>query len=470
MKIYRPRILIAALRGGAGKTVVTLGLCGILRDKGLNIASFKKGPDFIDPGWLSLVCGSDCRNLDQFLMNERQILRSFLTNSSHADLALIEGNRGIFDGLDLAGTFSTANLAKLLQAPVILIVDVTMATRTIAATIKGCQGFDPGLNIAGVILNRVAGKRQENLIRSCIDTFCELPVVGAIPKFGATPFPERHMGLVPHQEQEEVRESVSWAKKLIQDHVDLARVLEIAEKHGDMDVDLDFDEEAPHITFQGSPPRIGVLRDNAFWFYYPENLEALKKLGAEIVEIDSTRSHKFPSLDALYIGGGFPETQARQLAENISFRESLLNEIDRGLPVYAECGGLMYLGENLIVGDNSYPMVGALPMDFVLESKPQGHGYTILEAVDENPYYPKGEIIKGHEFHYSRPVFSGSEDEISTVFKVLRGRGLDGRRDGLIKKNLFATYTHIHASGTPMWAKGFLRMALLNRAEGIKRK
>ncbi len=467
MKLYRPRLVIAALRGGAGKTVITLGLCAVLREKGLKVVSFKKGPDFIDPGWLSLVCGSECRNLDQFLMSEGELLHSFLTTATESDIALIEGNRGIFDGLDLAGTFSTASLAKLLQAPVLLIVDVTMATRTIAATIKGCQTFDPDLNMAGIILNRVAGKRQESLIRSCIDTFCEIPVVGAIPKLRSNPFPERHMGLVPCQEQEEVTKSVLWAKKIVEDYLDLPKILEIAEKNGNMDIDPDLVEHHELFPLEGASPKIGVIRDRAFWFYYPENLEQLKALGAEIVEINSLEDTQLPPVDALYIGGGFPETQAEHLSHNSSFRRSLKEQIEQGLPVYAECGGLMYLGRNLLIKDKLYPMVGALPLDFALEARPQGHGYTILEVVEENPYYPKGGIIKGHEFHYSRPLFLEPDPELAPVLKVLRGKGLDSSSDGLCKKNLFATYTHIHARGTPSWARGLVKVALLHKAAKI---
>jgi len=463
MKLYRPRLVIAALRGGAGKTVLTLGLCAILREKGLKVVSFKKGPDFIDPGWLSLACGSECHNLDQFLMSEGEILHSFLTNAAESDITLIEGNRGIFDGLDLAGTFSTASLAKLLQAPVLLIVDVTMATRTVAATIRGCQAFDQDLNLAGIILNRVAGKRQESLIKNCIDTFCGIPVVGAIPKFASNPFPERHMGLVPWREQEEAAKSIAWAKKIVGDHLDLPKILEIAEKNGNMDIDPDLVKRQELFSLEGISPKIGVIRDRAFWFYYPENLKQLRALGAEIIEIDSLGDSQLPPIDALYIGGGFPETQAEGLAHNSSFRSALKERIERGLPVYAECGGLMYLGRNLLIKDKLYPMVGALPIDFALESKPQGHGYTILEVVKENPYYSKGEIIKGHEFHYSRALFLEADQELTAVLKVLRGKGLDSTSDGLCKKNLFATYTHIHARGTPSWARGLVKVALVQK-------
>jgi cobyrinic acid a,c-diamide synthase len=210
---------------------------------------------------------------------------------------------------------------------------------------------------------------------------------------------------------------------------------------------------------KGDPPRIGVIRDKSFWFYYPENLEQLKDLGAILVEVDSMESKALPDLDALYIGGGFPETQAKALADNRTFRDTLKDRIETGLSVYAECGGLMYLAKSLVVNEKTYPMVAALPLRCVMEKKPQGHGYTILEVTGQNPYYPVGETLRGHEFHYSRPLLDEAE-QIHSVFKVHRGRGLDGERDGLVKKNLLATYTHLHAAGNTLWGKSLFREAL----------
>jgi len=212
-------------------------------------------------------------------------------------------------------------------------------------------------------------------------------------------------------------------------------------------------------TMASGTPRIGVIRDNAFWFYYPENLDQLKALGSQVVEVNAMIDKELPDLDALYIGGGFPETQAEALASNRTFRDFLKGMIDKGLPVYAECGGLMYLGESLVVGGKTYPMVGALPIVFVLEKRPQGHGYTILDVVGENPYYPVGTELKGHEFHYSRPVVRRPED-ITSVFAVRRGRGFDGQKDGLCTKNLLATYTHLHAGGNALWGRSLFKAAL----------
>lgn len=454
-----PRITISALKGGSGKTTVSLGLVSSWRERGYRVAPFKKGPDYIDSGWLRLAADRYCFNLDNFMMNDAQILGSFVTNSRESDISVIEGNRGLFDGLDVNGCCSTAELGKLLKSPVLLIVDVTMVTRTTAALVMGCQSFDPELKIVGVILNRVAGPRQASIARNAIHQYCGIPVLGQIPKLKGNPFPERHMGLVPHQEREEAEKAIAWARKVVEDNLNIEELWKLAQGAEQIKGKASENEDAVSTPKQIASPRIGFIRDSAFWFYYPENLSQLKSLGAELVEINAMADRQLPKVDALYIGGGFPETQAQTLAENSDFRTSLKKRIEQGLPVYAECGGLMYLGDKLILGDHRYPMVGALPLDFLLEKKPQGHGYTIIEVSGENPYYPEGETLKGHEFHYSRPLIHKTK-VIRTAFTVRRGRGLDGERDGLCKGNLLATYTHLHASGTELWGKGLFNAAL----------
>jgi len=425
------------------------------------VAPFKKGPDFIDASWLAFAAGRPCYNLDPFLMNEDQIRASFFFGSDVSDLSVIEGNRGLYDGLDLNGSSSTAGLAKLLRAPVLVILDVTMATRTMAALVKGCQVFDPDVNIAGLVLNRVAGSRQERLVTAAIEKYCGLSVVGAIPKLRENLFPERHMGLVPFHERHEANEAVSWARKIVEEHLRLDQIRQLAYASGDFPHGrLGTARPSPEAAVIGSSVRIGFIRDRAFWFYYPENLEQLKALGAVMVEINAVSSPEFPQVDALYIGGGFPETQALALSENHGFRKGLKKEIEKGLPVYAECGGFMYLGERLLVDNQSYPMVGALPVEFILQKRPQGHGYTVLNVSGQNPYYEVGAEVRGHEFHYSRPVFTRKEDT-QFAFTVSRGRGIDGLRDGVCWKNVLATYTHVHAAGNPRWAKSLFRAALL---------
>jgi len=457
-----PRLIITALRGGSGKTILSLGLAAAWTEEGKRVAPFKKGPDFIDPGWLSLAAGRPCHNLDPFMMDESKILHSFLHHSRDADVALIEGNRGLFDGMDLEGRYSSAELARLLRAPAVLIVDVTMTTRTVAAVVMGCQTFDPHLRLQGVILNRVGGPRQEAVARSAVEHYCGVPVLGSVRKLRGNRFPERHMGLIPHQERDRAIDAIAWARDVVRESLDLGALWRICLEAGPMEISPSDDlpaepgrrpmKEGPH------PPRIGVIQDSAFWFYYPENLSALKEMGVHIIEINALDDAGLPELDGLYIGGGFPETQARRLSDNRSFRRDLRDRIEAGLPVYAECGGFMFLGRNLVVQGESLPMAGALPVDFFLETKPQGHGYTILEVTGANPYYARGTVLKGHEFHYSRPVLLSTQ-EMEPVFRVRRGHGLDGAVDGLCRKNLLGLYTHIHATGTPMWAEALVKKA-----------
>ncbi len=457
-----PRIIVAALKGGSGKTILSLGLTSAWRGIGHRVAAFKKGPDFIDSGWLSFAAGRPCYNLDPFLMNPEQIVNSLLLNSAGADISVIEGNRGLFDGLDLDGCCSTGELGKIIKSPVVLIVDVTMATRTVAALVMGCQKFDPELRISGVILNRVAGLRQESLAKNAVEQYCGLPVVGAVPKLKQNIFPERHMGLVPQLESDYAEKAIAWARDIAEKHLDLKALWNLAHEAPPLDYPPEGKKEESGLVLPESPPRIGVIRDKSFWFYYPENLDQMKKLGAHLVEINSLEDRELPAIDALYIGGGFPETQAQALADNVTFRASLKERIEEGLPVYAECGGLMVLGKALVVDGKEFPMVGALPLSLVLEKKPQGHGYTILEVKERNPFYSIGEKLKGHEFHYSKAVLHPSDDT-RAVFKVLRGEGIDGQKDGLCRKNMLATYTHIHAGGNPEWARRFLRVAVSSR-------
>jgi len=457
MSLNHPRIILSALKGGSGKTIITLGLISLWRQQDYKVSPFKKGPDFIDAGWLGLAAGRPCYNLDPFMMNQEQITQSFLRRSENMDISLIEGNRGLFDGFDPEGHCSTAELGKILKAPVILIVDVTMSTRTIAALVLGCLRFDPDLEIRGVILNRVAGARQENIVRQAIDRYCNIPVVGAVPKLKNNPFPERHMGLVPQQERKEAEKAIDWSRKVAEDHLDTEMIFQLAQNARPINGIKQDDQGKPGLIESSTRPSIGFIRDRSFWFYYPENLEQLEQMGAKLIELNSLSDKGFPELDGLYIGGGFPETQAGTLSQNTEFRQALRDRIEEGLPVYAECGGLIYLGESLILKDKSYPLVGALPVSFVLEKKPQGHGYTLLEVEAENPYFHVGETIKGHEFHYSRPIIN-NPDRLKAVFRVKRGNGLDGRIDGLVYKNLLATYTHIHAAGNRSWAEGFFNL------------
>lgn len=449
-----PRLVVAALRGGSGKTILTIGLLSELRRKGLRALGFKKGPDFIDPGWITLASGNPCRNLDAYIMDPQRLLDHFIWAGAGYDMVLVEGNRGVFDGMDQKGSFSTSELSKLLRAPVCLVIDVTMATRTVAALVKGCQVFDPGMDLRAVVINKVANSRQETLIKWAIEGECGIPVVGALPRRKENPFPERHMGLLPYQENEKALEAIKWAEDLIRGYVDVDALVSIASSAPFLD----------SYTKVGNPtpmePRvkIGILLDKSFWFYYPENLELLRSLGAELVLIDSTTSKQVPNIHGLYIGGGFPETQAKALADNTAFRRHLKSLTEKGLPVYAECGGLIYLGKELNFRGESYPMLEIFPVKFEFQERPAGHGYTEFVPERQNPYFELNKPIKGHEFHYSVPRLI-TEEEPQFVFKVLRGNGFDGLRDGLLKGHVLGTYMHVHALGESQWAKSLIRLA-----------
>ena len=441
-----PRLVISAIRGGLGKTTISLGVIASWREGGRQIAPFKKGPDFIDAGWLGAAARRSCHNLDLFLMEEETVRRSLVQHTADVDAAVIEGNRGLFDGVDEAGTFSTARLARMIGAPVVLIVDCTKSSSTVAAVVLGCRQFDPHVRIGGVILNNVASKRQESVIRKAIAQSSGIPVVGAVPRLRQGDFPERHMGLTPFHEHPDVESAIAASLQVATRYLDLDAMWQIAGESTPLGVVKDM-QSAREIA---KPPRVGVIKDRAFQFYYPENLAALITAGAEVREINALTDRKLPDIDALYIGGGFPETQAAELAANRSFCSSLRDAAEDGLPIYAECGGLIYLGRNLRVGDATYAMTSVLPADFVLETRPQAHGYTIVQVSEANPFFEMNSTIRGHEFHYSRIV---NLDELpGMVFSMQRGKGIDGSRDGLIYKNVLATYTHIHALGTPAWA------------------
>ncbi|MBI5057971.1 MAG: cobyrinate a,c-diamide synthase [Nitrospirae bacterium] len=497
-----PRIVVSGLRGGSGKTILSLCLVALLRKKGLTVTPFKKGPDYIDAGWLAKAAGVSCYNLDLFMMSPEQALQSFIehtsqicarkkftndnksteasfprkresrelkdwipgqarndgmknTTISSTHIAVIEGNRGLYDGVDHEGTYSTAELAKLLNAPVILIVDCTKATNTVAAMVLGCQKMDEKVPIGGVVLNRVATARQESVIRKAINERCGLPVVGVIPRLKNDPFPERHMGLTPFQETKGVEESLALVAEIGEKYIDIDSVLKIANEVAPLGI---FTNPQPP-TPNPASVKIGIIRDSAFQFYYQENFEELEKRGASLIEVSPLRETKLPDIDALYIGGGFPETHAIALAENVGFRNALYSAIQNGLPVYAECGGLMYLGKGLILDNKTYPMVGALPVVFDLERRPHAHGYTIVEVEKTNPFYQVGTVLKGHEFHYSR-VIEIEKDKIHFAFRMKRGKGVVDNEDGLCYKNVFATYTHLHAIGAPEWADGLIKCAV----------
>ncbi len=453
-----PGIVIAGLRGGSGKTIISLGIVAAWKKKGFKVSPFKKGPDYIDAGWLSKAAGRPCYNLDTFLCTSDVVVQSYQINSKNSEIAVIEGNRGLYDGIDLDGSTATSELAKLLNLPVLLVLDCTKSTRTMAALLLGCMKFDPDINICGVVLNRVAGKRHEGKVRANIEKFCKIPIFGAVPKLKAADFPERHMGLVTSEEHTFSTQAIDAAIKVAEDNIDLDGIYDAV-----MDIHQETmaEQTEPIATddyCKNPSVKIGIIRDSAFQFYYPDNIDALENLGAKIVYISPLTEKTIPDVDAIYMGGGFPETHAPQLAKNKSFRKELKGLSDGGLPIYAECGGLIFLGQSIELNNEIYPMSGILPITFGLSNRPQGHGYTLVEVLHANPFFKKGEILKGHEFRYSSILDIDYQDH-EMAFRMERGKGILEKKDGFFKNNTFGTYTHIHALGAPSWAPSLIQNA-----------
>lgn len=458
-----PRVLVAGLRGGSGKTLVSLGLAASWCHQGMSVAPFKKGPDYIDAAWLSRAAKKPCRNLDLFLMPRRAVTRSFVEAADGNDIAVIEGNRGLFDGVDALGSYSTAELAKLLVAPVVLVVDCTKSTRTVAALVLGCQRLDPQVAIDGVILNRVGSARHESVVRDAIERSTGVPVLGAIGKLQQQLFPERHLGLVPPEEHAELDGAVELARSVAEQSLDLDCISELAGRARVLNTPESSQGVYPACK---ASVKIGVFRDAAFQFYYPENLEALTRAGAEMVAVSPLTDAAVPQVDALYIGGGFPETMAPVLSRNRAFLDSLRDSVEKGLPVYAECGGAVFLGEKLIYQGETYAMSRVLPIVYGFERQPKGHGYVELETVSTNRYYDVGTAVRGHEFHHTY-MQSWGTGTLEFAFRVRRGFGFDGERDGVVYRNVLACYTHVHALGTLDWAPSLVRAATWHAARKL---
>lgn len=541
------RICISALSGGGGKTLLSLGLARAFSRQGLAVQPFKKGPDYIDAAWLSLAAGRQASNLDPYFLPPARLRALFrhVMERSGARLALLEGNRGLFDGMDVRGSCATAELARTLDCPVLLSLDCTKMTRTAAALVAGIRNFEPGLRLAGVVLNQVASARHEGILREAITTYTDVPVLGAIPRLRENPLPERHMGLASLCGDElspQAQEILEKLADVVRDHVDMERVLALADDLPALPEEPDFWDEAawagegftasscegqpavchagtafaagagearaedaaveapaatsPQATASGgaqaargasivtvsccrthrpadSPepaPRIGYVRDRALWFYYEENLEALRRAGAELVRLSLLDDAPWPELDGLYLGGGFPEDWARELASSPHLAR-LATLAGEGLPIYAECGGFMVLASALERDGQRWPMSGIFPVETRFCPKPQGLGYVRADVVLPNPYFPQGSVLRGHEFHYSLchepAAVSGRLDHALRLRKGTgMGRDAGGHgRDGLVSGRVWAAYCHIFAPAVPGWAPRFVDLARCYRRE-----
>ena len=447
-------LLIAGTGGDSGKTLVSLSLTAYFKSRGLAVAAYKKGPDYIDAAWLKWASGKPARNLDTYMVDKNQVKKTFFENSADADISIIEGNRGLYDGMDEGGTHSSAELAKLLGVPVLLIVNAAKVTRTTSAIVLGCQKLDPQVNIAGVIFNRTAGSRHESVLRKSLEAVCEIPVAGFLPKLKDNDYlPGRHLGLVTPEENPYKEKLAAFLPEIAEKYLDVKLIREIA---GSALINDDY-PAVSQLPKQEPEVKICCFADSAFSFYYPENIEDLEKAGAEIVRISSLTTPALPDCGGLYLGGGFPETHISELSKNRSLMASVKNAAENGLPVYAECGGLMYLCDSLRRGDEVYPLAGVFPLKLKMEKKPQGHGYCEAVVESDNIFYRKNAVLRGHEFHYSRIL--ESKEKVTSCLKINRGTGCFDQRDGLLYKNVFACYLHIHSKGCPEWSENFVQAA-----------
>jgi len=451
-------LVISAAHKSSGKTTVSLGLCRALKRRGLTVQPFKKGPDYIDPMWLEAASGRACRNLDYYTMTEEEIAACFASHRKDADISIIEGNKGLYDGLHLDGSNSNAALAKMLGAPVVLVIDARGMTRGIAPLILGYQAFEPDINIAGVILNKIGGLRHEGKLRSIIEHYTDVPLIGAVQRSKEMEILERHLGLVPNTEESESDALIDTIADALEGQVDLDALIEISNR-GWFERDVPMRVSKP---IAETPLRVGIAKDSAFGFYYASDLEALTAAGAELVPIDTMHDMELPPLDGLFIGGGFPETHAIALEGNAALRTAIYEAVEAGLPTYAECGGLMYLCRSLTWDGVTCEMTGVIPADVTLHPTPQGRGYVRLKETGAAPWPAlegmgnEGFEFPAHEFHYSR--LEGLPEDTKYAYEVTRGYGIDGKHDGIVYKNMLASYSHLRDAESHHWARRFIEL------------
>lgn len=451
-----PRLIIAGLAGGTGKTTISLGLCRAFARQGLCVQPFKKGPDYIDTAWLGLAAGHDARNLDPFMVDETTLRSLFRQSAAVADLSLIEGNRGYFDGMDLAGSSSTAELARRLDAPVLLVVDCTKMTRTVADLVRGCRDFPGGERIVGVVLNRTRAARHSDLVKRAVEELAGTPVLGVLPRLPVPPIVERRSGLVTVEEHSAAQQALDHLAQVTADHMDLPGILAMARAAVPFPLEGIPSAAGPVKGAGEGTVTIGYVHDTALWQYYGENLDALREAGAELVPLSLLNADPWPALDGLYLGGGNCSGQAEALSAQESRRAEVAALARAGLPIYAEQAGLVYLLERWEEGGKSYPLAGVFPGAAVPCTKPQALGYVEATVTVANPYHPQGQCLKGHEYHYVR-----HNAPIDPDFALCRSRGADmGRtRDGIVHKNVFGSFMQVYAPAAPHWAEAFVRAA-----------
>ena len=454
------RIYISAAHRSSGKTTLSIGLCAAFHQQGLTVQPFKKGPDYIDPLWLSKASGRSCHNLDFNTQSHDEILSTLHHYGQGADINILEGNLGLYDGMALDGSDSNAAVAKLTKSPVVLVIDTRGVTRGVAPLLLGYQQFEKDIEIAGVIYNMSNGGRHETRLRAVTEEYTDIPVLGVVKKNPLMVVDERHLGLMPSNESKVASQKTADIANIVADSVDLEAVMAVAASAEPLKniepLNLNNIETSKKL-------RLGICEDSAFGFYYAHDKLALEQAGAELISFSPLDDEKLPdNLDGLFIGGGFPETHMNQLGDNKTMRESIYDAIENGLPTYAECGGLMYLSQNLHWNKQSAPMVGIIPANTQMHDKPQGRGYVKLEETDAMPWTQdktdaSAEIINAHEFHYSSiDDVTAMEAKGDFAYKVHRGFGITGKHDGWVYKNLLANYSHMRDTERFHWASRFM--------------
>jgi cobyrinic acid a,c-diamide synthase len=448
------RILIAGERSGVGKSTVVTGIIRALADEGMKVQPFKVGPDYIDPSHHTMAIGEPSRNLDTWLMGERGVVESFLLGSKGKDLAVIEGAMGLYDGFSGSYEGSSAHIAKLTSTPVVLLVNASKIAGSIAALVSGYKSFDPELSFAGVILNGVGSESHARMLGEAIESRTGLPLLGWLPKSSEIEIPERHLGLIPAAERQEEEVYLKLAE-FVREHVDLEAILRAARDAPPLPEPPAEEEKEPTV-------RVGVALDKAFSFYYWENFELMRREGAEVVFFSPISDNALPDVDGLYIGGGFPEVYASEIAQNRKLMREIRKKSEEGMPIYAECGGMMYLTRELLdLEGNAYEMTGIFDAVVEMTPKLQAVRYTLARAARNTPFFCEGDVLKGHEFHYSRIADFASD--ISFAYSLQRGMGIADHRDGFISNATLASYMHLHFAGSRDFLKSFIAACAASR-------
>lgn len=462
----RKRLLIAGSRSGVGKTTISLGIMRALKKRGFNVQPFKVGPDYIDPGFHTLMCENHSYNLDSYFLGKKGVKNTFLKNSAEADISIIEGVMGLYDGKGEKSESSSAEIAKIIEAPVILIIDAGKLAQSAAAVVYGYKNYDPDLNLKGVIINNISSHRHYELLKKAIESDrVGVEVLGYLSRNMDIELPERHLGLVPASESSGF---ISYAEKLssiIEKYIDLEKIKDLASSAKELDqeefssgqymspVKSFISEEFKNKVLENKV-KIGVAYDQAFNFYYQSNLEILQEAGAEIIYFSPISDKSLADVDFVYLGGGFPESFLEELSENTDFKEDFISKVDSGLPLYAECGGLMYLSRDIKNFDGKrYDMCSVLPVEVEMTDKLQEMGYREIESIKNNILFKKGEKARGHVFHYSK--LSGSIHELELNYSFHNSRGGYGIND-----NVLASYLHLHFASNPKITKNILESAL----------